>query len=131
MKKVLSALIIAVVIGVQVILPLKVEAAACPNIYKFTATGYNPSPIYGSNTLSWNQLGINRQQTWVVERSDDSGATFYEVQRSTSRSYMTGYVGDNVRFRVYSTTGPTFTCSPDGAAVTFDPSRLYMVSFFP
>lgn len=121
-----------VLLGSLVFGPLStpVEAAACPNIYKFSAMGYNPSPLFGSNTLTWSQLGGSTQQVWVVERSDDNGGSWTEVQRSTLRRYMTGYVNPSqVQFRVFSTTSAGFACSPDGGVVTFDvPSGVYMVS---
>lgn len=109
--------------------PLPAAAASCPKIAKFTGTSYNQTPLWGVNQLSWSALGASRSQVWVVERSDDSGASWVEVQRSTSTMYRTGYVDPiAVRFRVYSTTSAGAPCAPDGAAVVYDPPVLGIAS---
>lgn len=85
------------------------EAGACKTVTSASARGnFYSSPSFKqySLSLSWQHSGFGSQQ-YVVERSNDAGATWTVVQASTSKTYsetaMTA-IGDDVVFRV-STAG--------------------------
>lgn len=93
------------------------EAAACKTVTDGDIRGYNLGGMY-SFGMSWTHAGFGSQQ-YLVERSDDAGATWYTVQSSTAKSYSVsgmGVLGDDVRFRL-----STANCDTAGVVFTVDP----------
>lgn len=104
-------------IGAGLLSPaLPTEAAACKTITDGDARVFI-YPTYYSFGLTWQHAGFGSQQ-YLVERSDDNGASWYTVQLSTVKSYTaTGsFLPDDTKFRL-----STANCDTPGVVFEHDP----------